>query len=359
MTHKKRRWFSLSLRTIFICVTLFSGGLAWFAYRRNEIRQVERLAGAVRASGGFADCLQVAFDRGSVDYGQLPLYTPFIHPKLYGVYLRSDHPEALTHEFLEAARTARRLRFNGTAWDDESFSSCLSENTLALGMLCPRVTRQGLASLERCPKLSSLDIRPDDQLASLFELLPQLSGLRRLSFSSSLKKLADLPRSDESLHVDSLTLHLDADTLGSPSQSDEDGTFAWLGGFSRARKLHVLGKGSIDDRLMRAIAERCLGLESLDISDGNLSCEGLQSLAKLPRLTKLHLDGCVLASGSVTALAEFQNLEYASLFVIADSDENLLRNLLAPPNLRAVSYTTPTLGFQTVKFHTEIDNRRH
>jgi hypothetical protein len=123
--------------------------------------------------------------------------------------------------------------------------------------------------------------------------------------------------------------------------------------FSRARKFHVHGKGSIDDRLIRSIAEHCQELESLNISDGNLTCEGLQSLAKLPRLTKLHLDRCVLSPGSVIALADFQKLEYASLCEIDDADENPLRNLLAPPNLRAVSYTTPTLGFQTVKFHEE------
>lgn len=345
MAHK-RRWFSLSLRTIFVGITLLSAALAWFAYRRNEIREVERMATAVRASGGHADCLQVLFGNGGVDYGHFPLYTPFIRPKLYGVMLRSDRPEDLTREFREAARTAQYLRLSGDAWNDDSFASCLSENTRSVNMWCPRVTRQGLASLELCPKLTSLDIRPDNQLAPLFELLPKLTGLRRLSFGSSLETLADLPRGDAIIEVDTVSLFLDADTL----DVNENPAFAWLEMFSRARKFHVRGKGSIDDRLIHAIAERCPELESLDISDGNLTCDGLQSLAKLPRLTKLHLDSCVLAPGSVTALADFQNLEYASLFVIADSDEIQLRNLIAPPSLRAVSYTTPTLGFQTVTF---------
>jgi hypothetical protein len=372
---KRRRWFSLSLRTVLIGMTVVSVGFAWFLHhRREKIAEKERLEREFSDSVGlhFSDTFfgwdlpPRRFSRtggagsplGMVDQWDWlrPMSVPVL--RQVGVNLFAPIPKGLPelarhvpsiHIGVEIAGYRSEQKF------DEALALLLSENTQELGILgeaddltplsqapqlkrleCTRLTAASFATVLDHPRLEqvSCEVR-GDELASL------PSGT-----SSSLQRLAirfDWPyqspettggqyawtercsrlREIRATACDSSFLEAVGRELGGVESLHLRGVDAasldQLPSWNRLRRL-VLQLNSFEDRQLRAIGSIPGGLESLEI-DGDyvddithpFSPQALAVLKRFGNLRRLRLDCCYLTKEHIAVLAELTQLEELSL----------------------------------------------
>jgi hypothetical protein len=145
---KRRRWFSRSLRTLLIGMTVISVGLAWFLHhRREKIAERERI-----------EKRYDAFDFGGSFFGwELPeawtWLVPLSVPEIRRANLSTEHPN--TEEFLEFVRRASIVPVNREHWLGD-LTRCFSSRTRELLVRGDFVQSQDLTDLSAAPRLHKL-----------------------------------------------------------------------------------------------------------------------------------------------------------------------------------------------------------
>jgi hypothetical protein len=157
---KRRRWFSLSLRTVLIGMTVLSVGFWWFLhYRREKV-----------AERGRIEAKYDAFEFGESLLGwELPAapaadssdpwkWLRFLAtPEVRRVDLSTNDPN--TEEFLSLVRQASVVRVNREHWMGD-VTRCLSSNTRELDVWGGFLQSQDLTDLSAAPYLRKLHCEP-------------------------------------------------------------------------------------------------------------------------------------------------------------------------------------------------------
>ena len=116
---------------------------------------------------------------------------------------------------------------------------------------------------------------------------------------------ADLPKGIPSHAIDDVRLHVR--TLAP--------WIEWLGSLPKLNYLNLSGTPVSDTHLVQVV-ERCPRITDLDLSDTNVTAEGVKYVEHLPNLTRLTIDPCQVGNGVdlVQRLSKLKELEIESIY---------------------------------------------
>jgi hypothetical protein len=367
---KRRRWFSLSLRTLLIGMTLISGLFGWFLHhRREKIAERNRLLKKYPPYRGvlgieeepvhliFADHFfgyELPDERYSAKAWQWlrPLSVPFLD----GIFIEFNDGNPISEEVAELSRRSSYLDLNGSEpVPPGTLERLLSRRTRDLN-IDVQVADHELDAIGQAPNLRSFDSYFQPLKAESLQALFAHRGLNELEVWAEPGELARVSPTGRS-YLRSLQLGL---VWADEVTGATEGTYAWvqdctqmeeleiaqadpallkafgcmLGGvpqldvslgamartdclqdWRRLRRLTIYFEGHIDDRDVSRLCATLPQLEYLDLSahEAVLSPTGLSELQRLPNLKHLALECCGLTKEHVVAVANFSQLETLSL----------------------------------------------
>lgn len=193
---ERRRWFSLSLRTVMIGMTVISVGFSWFLHHRQlKIAEPERIERKYDAFG-FGD----SFFGWEVPESWSWL-RPLSVPEIRRASLSTRHPN--TEEFLEFVRRASSVRVNREHWMGD-LTRCFSSRTRELHIWGDFVQAQDLTDLSAAPRLLKLQCEPPLSAAAVRAILSHAT-LEDVSLPATVVNRAALTNLS-STHVKRMTL---------------------------------------------------------------------------------------------------------------------------------------------------------
>lgn len=302
---QRRRWFSLSLRTLLVAITLLSVVFGWFLHhRRVKLEERQILTSRYASVGGveFRDeVLGWQLPEKPVDWicglgGESTAeerdawrWLRFLStPQLDSVRFAHD-TAPLPPDFCQTAARARLVQIILRRLSPDELGSCLSGSTEHFHYY------QGEA--EYCASLPWLG-RGTNLRKLLIDLslgpaaVEQVFALPRLedaALTTSPRALSSVRRPGRPLRLTCLQLDLRSE----PPRADKP-EYAWLNDCPRLEELHVWG--CIDADLLTAVGKQCPGVQRLRLywsattsPDHALNRDALQVLADWPNLCDLEL----------------------------------------------------------------------
>jgi hypothetical protein len=300
---KRRRWFSLSLRTLLIGITLVSVLFAWFLYHRRVktaerdqlLKEYHSAISRGRFGGvGFGPAVQLEFrdtlfgwelphPRYSLDYsGSTWAYKqvddsawlrPLATPELNRIYISSDAQPASWDDLTALARRTPEVYLGGR--DErarELLPRLLSHRTRNLSIEIP------IDDLSAAPNLRELVCN----IYSAGELGAVLSkeSLEKMCLDASVEHLGHVPSGPPS-HIRCLDM-----TFRWPGVPElAFGEYPWV---QRCTNLREVAVTAADPAFLAAIGRNLNGVETLQLSEFDVT--SVDQLASWTRLRHLTFD---------------------------------------------------------------------
>lgn len=369
-TPKRRRWFSLSLRTVLIGMTLISMGFAWFLhYRREKIAERDRLLKKLRSpsSAYFVDSI-LGWDLPYEDPENDEWYALRLMaiPRVHGIKLSVGSSALPGDDVLAMAREAREVELRQDRYSPKLLANVLSTNTTDLSL-----TGNGLADqivdIHYAPNLESVAYHGVIHNLNPVAAILDHPHLKRAHFGATAVLLSEL-RAQHQTKLQTLGITFPPST--DLALNDVPGDYAWLPACTQVKELHCVhpsnnflsqvgrhlgGVSNLDlisDCLPEALGSlagwgrlRHLSLrfchvedavlanitmhlpqpESLEIEGekGGFTPDGLKPLQELPHLKRLALEQCCLTNEHIEVIAACSELRQLSLFGNSLDDQSL------------------------------------
>ena len=299
----RRSWFRLSLRSLFVTITLCSVLFAWqFYYRAQKVRERERILELFAGTGSHCNIFFHLFG------WRIPEKATWLEviatPEPVWIGLRAKNGKPLPDAYCEVARRCSQVEYNGGEGGNDAFlRKCLSAKTEELKLFPTGVSVDCLASVHECPKLRKVDAKFVSLSAKSLQALlshPRIEVLEISDQNFGLKKLPELA-------VPNALRRLDVDTraelpsfenmrrvpdLGSPERprtetKEPTSNFNWL------RQCQVLEEISMsmprETVFIEAVGKHLSGVNQLNVSSPEKIF--LDSLGSWTRLRRLCVDG--------------------------------------------------------------------
>lgn len=302
----RRSWYSVSLRTLLIGMTLLSMLCAWqFYYRGQAVREQKRIVGmfaGTKSHPGFRYML-LGWD---VPYKFAKLWR-FSFPELESVTLRPDGVTPLPDTFCEIARQCQKVEYEGSEGGDDAYlRRCASDNLQELLIMRNGVTGECLAFVGECPNLRKIEVRfvpltakslaailnhPRIEVLDIDAETDDLANLGELTGPNALQRLElDLTVDWRRFHDPSPSYSVSPSGLPRPTSftppTSPVGDFVWLEQCTQLRELTIeLSKTDFID----AVGRHLQGVERLNAQSA--PPKELESLGAWKRLRHLCLDG--------------------------------------------------------------------
>lgn len=317
---KRRRWYSLSLRTLMIGMTLASVWFWWYFHHRGgsvaEKARLQKLYGSLSGRVG-SDRPAVELEFHDILFAwELPnpkprmadpwwWLRPVTAPRLHSVDLYIGPGRPLTDEAVELARSVPCLRIRSSGLRSDVLERLLTPRTEEL-YLYPEVSAEKLAVITQSPRLRVLSLRcPSNATASSGDCA-WLSSCRELDTIYAeardpefLARIGHHLGGVERLHL----ISADATIL------------AGLAQWHRLRYLSI-EYVQLNDALLSPLEPLGSHLEKLEIYHGDvqrLTPAGLATLKSWPGLRHLLVGDGQLSASHVAALAELPQLWQLSI----------------------------------------------
>jgi hypothetical protein len=346
---KSRSWLRVSLRAIFVAVTVACIGLAWYAYLANKEYQVALHEKAIRAAknGDAIRDYQIFGSRVSAD--DISLWAkPFAIPQIKLAEAMAEQPEEVPKDFAVAASQARYVTMHGAGFNDRILRDSLSGRTEALQLFGTSVSADGLQAVKRCRQLQTLTCWSDALAPAAIDSLKNLPKLVSCTFKTNLGELMTVSADASSGSLQEIVLHLTPDD-SSESVNKTEEAFAWLGRMPRLQHLSVYGKGrELDDPILRGVCHHCAQAKHLTVVKGSFSAEALALIAELDHLQQLDLWDCGLSAKELASLPIPENLKGISFLMNPLVGADAVRALKTTPSLQKVKISGAGGVIQTI-----------
>jgi Leucine-rich repeat (LRR) protein len=367
---KRRRWFSLSLRTLLIGMTLVSVGFAWFLHhRRAKIAERERLSRKLRSpnSAYFVDSI-LGWDLpyGDAENDKWYWLRLAAIPRIHSMSLSIGPSTVPSDDVLAAAQKAHEVELYQHQYSPQLLAKVLSTNTTDLSL-----TGNGLADqiveISRAPNLQNLTYNGLIHNLKPVAAILDHQHLQHSHFGATAVLLSDLRASRPSgLRTLGITFPPATDLAA----SDVPGDYPWLRACTQVNDLYCIHPSNnflaqigrhlegvekldlisdslpeavdnlagwarlrhlslrycrIEDAVLAKIAIHLPQLESLEIEgeEGGFSPDGLRPLKEMPHLNRLALEQCGLTKEHVEVIAGCAELQQLSLFDNRLDDQSL------------------------------------
>jgi hypothetical protein len=312
---KRRRWYSLSLRTLMIGMTLASVWFWWYFHHRGgsvaEKERLQKLYGTLSgAVGNERPAVELEF-HDILFAWELPnpkprapdpwwWLRPVTAPRLHGVDLYIGRVRPLTDEAVELARSVPCLRVRSSNMPPNALQRLITAKTREL-YLYPEVQAEKLAVITHAPQLRVLSLKCPSNVAAQDSDCTWLQSCRELDTiyaeardPAFLEQIGHQLGGVERLHLISADEHI-------------------LRGLAQWHRLRYLSIEYVqfNDALLTPLEPLGLHLERLEIYHGDvqrLTPAGLATLKSLPGLRSLQIGDGQLAAPHLAALAELPQL---------------------------------------------------
>ena len=299
----RRSWFRLSLRSLFVTITLCSVLFAWqFYYRAQKVRERERI---LKLFAGTKSHCNIYFHLFGWQIPEKATWLEVIAtPEPVWIGLRAEKGEPLPDAYCEVARRCSQVEYDGGEGGNDAFlRKCLSAKTEELKLFPTGVSVDCLASVHECPNLRKVDAKFVSLSAKSLQALLSHPQIETLEISDQNFGLKNLPE----LSMPNALRHLDVDTraelpsfesmrripyFGSPGTprteaKEPKSHFNWL------RQCQVLEEVSMsmprETEFVEAVGKHLSGVNQLNVSSPERTF--LDSLGSWTRLRRLCIAG--------------------------------------------------------------------
>ena len=354
----RRRWFTVSLRTLIILVTAFSALCAWqFYYRRQALREIEEIRKTLAGTdaGINFDFYLFGYEIKQTDPNQMPLLWHVGIPRLQTIFVRTDDHKPLLPKVAKLARRFPEVRIEGGGGcTDALLRSCVSDNTEVLTVHPSDLSADCFTFVHDCPKLKEVEATFLMLSGKSMEALLTHPTIERLEVTAHAEELSLLGRLEPLSPIQRLEIKLDfpidyrpanplldeprgSFRIPTPGESlarframmdpTPSGDFAWL---KQCPALQEISVHADQHALLSAVGRQIGGVHRLNL--GSLGEHKFELLGSWTRLRHLSIEAAEMNDSMLAAVVQ----HCANLETLEIDEHSFSKVALSPTGLRAL-----------------------